>query len=64
MTQPLNQKTATSADRGEYTRSLADRIKTVQDKAAAIGVATTITEAELKSFMDEQWGEVDQSSDS
>lgn len=64
MAQPVNDNTMISADSGEHTRSLADRVKTVQDKAEAIGVATTITKAEMKSFMDEQWGEEDKSSDS
>ncbi|KEJ94964.1 hypothetical protein SAMN05444149_107142 [Pseudosulfitobacter pseudonitzschiae] len=37
----------------------AERLAALQEKARALGITTTLTEAELKAFMDDQWGEGD-----
>ncbi|MEK0164626.1 hypothetical protein VWX35_16360 [Phaeobacter sp. A36a-5a] len=39
--------------------ALAERVAALQEKAMALGLTATLTEAELKAFMDDQWDEGD-----
>ncbi|WOI33054.1 hypothetical protein R1T40_19280 [Tritonibacter scottomollicae] len=39
--------------------TLSERVAVLQNKAKALGLTETLSESELKAFMDDQWGEYD-----
>lgn len=40
-------------------RDFQERIAAIQNKARALGLTATLSEAEQKAYMDDQWGEKD-----
>lgn len=51
-------------DEGEgEPNALLKRVAVLQNKVKALGLTKTLSEADLKTFMDEQWGEDDHSND-
>ena len=49
-------------DQGESERgTLSERVAMLQNRVKALGFAETLSGADLKAFMDDQWGEDDQS---
>ena len=41
--------------------TLSERIAALQNKAKALGITATLSVSDLKAFMDDQWGEDDNS---